>query len=150
MNNNPYQQHSKIKNLTKKIFIDKNNNFLIQAIRYFFVGGIAFIADYGTYTLLASIIKIYYLIATIIAITIGLTINYIISILWVFDKRLIKNQFLEFISFAVIGLIGLGFNVLLLWFFTEKMHIYHQISKLMASAIVLSWNFLARKFLLFR
>jgi putative flippase GtrA len=52
--------------------------------------------------------------------------------------------------FAVIGLVGLGLNELLIYFFTEYADLYYLISKMFAAALILLWNFSARKLTLFR
>ena len=50
----------------------------------------------------------------------------------------------------MIGLAGLGLTLFFLWFFTDFVGIYKEISKIMASALVLFWNFIARKVILFQ
>ena len=57
---------------------------------------------------------------------------------------------LEFLGYAVIGLIGLGLTEALLYFFTEIVHFHFMLSKIVASAVVLFWNFFARKVFLYR
>jgi putative flippase GtrA len=69
---------------------------------------------------------------------------------WVFNKRKLDNRTFEFGIFAIIGIVGLGLNEVLLWFFTQELLIYYLLSKIFAAAIILFWNFFARKYLLFR
>lgn len=79
----------------------------------------------------------------------GLIVNYILSIVWVFDKRRIKNRRLEFLFFGIIGIIGLIINQFSMWFLTEKTQIFYLYSKIIAAILVLIWNFTIRKILLF-
>ena len=44
---------------------------------------------------------------------------------------------------------GLGLNNLLLYLFTDKLNIHYMISKLLTTALVMVWNFGARKVILF-
>ena len=58
--------------------------------------------------------------------------------------------FFEFIIYGLIGLLGLLITEVLLWFFIEKLFMDKVVSKLVASVIVLMWNFVARKVILYR
>ena len=55
----------------------------------------------------------------------------------------------EFLIFLIIGLIGLGLTLLFMWLFVDVAGIYPLISKLVTTAIVLLWNFGARKIILY-
>jgi len=127
----------------------KTDNTFIQLIRYTFVGGLAFIIDFGTLFILTEYLNIHYLISAGIAFISGLIINYLISTKWVFSKRSYNNRNLEFLLFAFIGVAGLGLNELFMWIFTDLFLIYYLFSKIITTVIVYFWNFLARKFLLF-
>jgi len=128
----------------------KTNNTLIQLFRYTFVGGVAFIFDFGTLFILTEYFNVYYLISAAIAFLLGLTINYFLSIIWVFEKRTIKSKHIEFVIFALIGILGLILNEVFIWSFTEILNIHYLFSKIISTVFVYLWNFFIRKFLLFR
>jgi len=154
-----------------KIFKNRSNNIILQAIKYLFVGGAAFLVDFSVLFLLRLIpfIDKYYLIANSAGVLCGLITNYLLSILWVFPHRTLKSKWLEFLIFSIIGIIGLGLNNLILWaiynilvvidfkslllsFLSESVSSFFIktfIPKAIATVIVLIWNFLLRKFLLF-
>lgn len=127
----------------------KTNSTFIQLFRYTFVGGFAFLVDFGTLFILTEYFKIHYLISAGIAFLFGLIINYFLSVKWVFNNRNVKNKGLEFIMFMIIGLVGLGFNELFLWIFTDILLIYYLLSKVISTILVYLWNFFARKYILF-
>ena len=133
-----------------KLFRSKTDNTIIQFVRYIFVGGIAFIVDIGSLYVFTDIFDIYYLFSAAIAFILGLTVNYILSITWVFSKRKIRSKQFEFGIFVIVGVVGLGINEFIIWFFTEYLHFYYLVSKIFSASVVLMWNFSARKFLLFR
>lgn len=135
--------------MIKKIFKEKTHSTFIQFFRYGIVGGIAWCVDYGILALFTEVFKVYYLISGVIGFCIGLVVNYILSIIWVFPVKMMENKFLEFAVFGVIGGIGLGLLTLLFWFFTNILSIHYLISKVIATVFVLLWNFLARKYVLF-
>ena len=51
----------------------------------------------------------------------------------------------ELTVFIGLSVIGLGLNQLLMWLFVDKLHIYYMLSKIIATAIVMVYNFITRK-----
>lgn len=131
------------------LFKKKTNNFLVQLFRYCFVGGIAFLVDYGLLYLLSDKFGLHYLVSSSIAFIAGVVVNYIISTFWVFSESKYKDKRKEFAIFAIIGVIGLALTEGLMWLFTGVIGIHYMISKIITAALVLMWNFLARKIILF-
>jgi|WetSurMetagenome_2_1015567.scaffolds.fasta_scaffold240561_2 putative flippase GtrA len=131
------------------LFKGKTENTLFQFIRYTFVGGIAFIVDFGSLIILTEFFKIYYLVSAGIAFLLGLSINYFLSVRWVFYSRTLGNRFMEFVLFTLVGIIGLGLNELFIWILTDVFGVFYVFSKIITTIIVYFWNFFARKLLLF-
>ena len=138
-----------IKQFLHTIFVAPTNNWMLQLFRYGFVGGVAFLVDYGTLFVLTHYAGVPYLWSAAIAFILGLVTNYLISISWVFQHSGKMNVWQEFTVFAIIGVIGLGLNELIMYVGTDMMHLHYMISKLISTAIVFFWNFFARKFMLF-
>ncbi len=136
--------------MIEKLFKKRTDNTLIQLFRYTFVGGAAFMVDFTTLFILTEFFKVYYLISAGIAFLFGVIVNYSLSISWIFNTRRFKNKWIEFGIFAFVGVVGLGLNEIFIWFFTEHVHFYYLISKLVSTAFVYLWNFFARKYILFR
>ena len=122
----------------------KNNKLLMQILKFGVVGGTAFIIDYGIFTILSQLLGIHYLIASIISFSISVIYNYILSIKWVFDVSK-KQTSKEFIIFIILSVIGLGLNSLIMYVSVDLMHIHEMISKIIATAIVMVYNFITRK-----
>lgn len=135
--------------MLKKIFISKTDNVIIQLFRYGFVGGIAFIADFGILYILTEFLNVYYLLSAAISFTIGILVNYTISVLWVFYRNKFSNKLLEILIYTIIGVIGLGLNLFIMWFCTDLLLVYYLLSKIISTIIVFLWNFFARKYILF-
>jgi putative flippase GtrA len=113
------------------------------------VGGAAFLVDSATLFVLTAAAGFHYLVSAAAGFTLGLIVNYLLSRWWVFRKRSLSNAALEFSLFALIGIVGLGLNEALIWFFTEKAGFHYLLSKCCAAAIVLAWTYLARRKMLF-
>ena len=127
-----------------KELIQKNQKLINQILKFGVVGVIAFLIDYGLLYILTEYANIYYLISSIISFTVSLIFNYILSIKWVFDVTK-KQTYKEVFVFVVLSVIGLGINQLVMYLGSDIMHIYYMLTKLVATAIVMVWNFITRK-----
>lgn len=115
-----------------------------QILKFGVVGVIAFAIDYSLLYVLTEVFGIYYLISSVVSFTVSLIFNYIASIKWVFDVTK-KQTAKEIIIFIILSVIGLGINQLILYLMTDLWAIYYMFSKLVATAIVMVWNFITRK-----
>jgi len=57
------------------------------------------------------------------------------------------NKVIEIMMYVIIGVLGLGFDTLMLWVFTSKFKIYYLLSKIISTMLTFIWNFFARKIL---
>ena len=140
----------KVNHIIKNLGYDSTDKLLVQFVRYFFVGGFAFIVDFGLLYILTEYAGLHYLLSATLSFIAGLLVNYIISCIWVFNNSKFKNRLVEFLIFAAIGIVGLGLNDTLIWLFTDCIGTHYMFSKIVAAAIVYLWNFFARKYIVFR
>ena len=132
------------------IFYQHTDNIFVQLFRYVFVGGLAFVADWGMLVFLHEVLDINVYIAIAFAFLFGLVVNFVLSKIFVFQEDSEKTgKFGEFIVYGVIGVFGLLFTEMIMWLLL-KIGIIYMIAKIIAAAIVLIWNFVARKVLLYR
>ena len=126
--------------------------------RYLVVGGTAFLVDYGVLFLFGHYVfqnlgDLGVYLATALGFLAGLTYNYILSLLWVFRGAKERNQGKSvggFLLFAIIGVIGLLLTEGGMYIGYQLLHIHYMIVKLFVAAVVLLWNYGARKILIFR
>ena len=136
--------------MIKRLFTSDADDTASQLFRYTLVGGIAFALDFGFLFCLTHFLGVYYLISAGIAFLIGVSVNYLLSVAWVFKKHSLQAKWIEVLVFASIGIAGLALNELFIWFFTEIVHFHYLLSKVGSTVFVYLWNFFARKFALFR
>lgn len=135
----------------KGIFITPTQNGFLQFFRYVFVGGIATVADWGTLYVLTEFAHMHHLVSAIIAFIVGLVVNFILSKMFVFKADEARtNKYVEFIGYAVIGAIGLGITELIMYLFTDRLNMHYMLSKAIATVVVLIWNYLARKKIIYK
>ena len=124
-------------------------NLFSQLIKFGLVGGIAFLIDYGIMVFLTEVFKIPSLISAAISFTVSVIFNYIASVKWVFDVDKEKNsKTKELVVFILLSIVGLGINELIMWIMDKKFGIYYMISKIVATAVVMCYNFITRKLFL--
>lgn len=119
-------------------------------MRYVVAGGVAFTVDFVLLWLLTEHIGVHYLLSTVIAYSVGLGITYLLSVYWIFNERSTRNWVVELTIFALIGIIGLGLTSLSMWFLTDRLQIHYLLSKIVTTGVVFIWNFIAKKFILFK
>ena len=138
------------KPLLKRLFSEPTTQPFIQFFRYVFVGGCSFLVDAGVLWLCVHA-GLHYLVGACFGFVAGLVCNFLLSRALVFRAQEARvGRVLEFVAYALIGLVGLGLTEALLYFFTEIVLLHYMLSKVIASAIVLFWNFFARKILLYQ
>jgi len=137
-------------NLGKKLLFGKTDNIIIQFFRYGFAGGVAFLVDFSLLYILTEFLHIHYLISAALSFIPGVTVNYYLSVLWVFNRRLLKKRSAEFVFFILIASGGLLLNEFFMWFFTEIVGCHYLLSKIISTGLGYLWNFFAKKYFLFR
>ena len=126
-------------------------NLFSQLIKFGLVGGIAFLIDYGIMVFLTEVFKIPSLISAAISFTVSVIFNYISSVKWVFDVDKEKNsKTKELVVFILLSIVGLGINELIMWIMDKEFGIYYMISKIVATIVVMCYNFITRKLFLER
>ena len=133
----------------EKILKETTTNWKIQLFRYIIVGGVAFIVDYSLLFVLTEYVGFHYIVSATFSFIAGLVVNYIISTSWIFRNSKLSSTTVEFVIYGAIGVVGVVLNNILLYLFTDILHIHYMISKLITAALVMGWNFVGRRVILF-
>lgn len=110
---------------------------------------VAFAIDFAILVALTEAAGLHYLLAAGFSFLVGTTLSYLLSILWVFPVRRFSSKAAEYLLYIAVGVVGLGLNEALLWFFTETVGIFYMVSKACAGSLIFFWSFGARKLILF-
>jgi putative flippase GtrA len=127
----------------------KTDNPSIQLLRSLFAGGLGFLLDFTCLFILTQYVGCYYLTAAALAFVLGLTVCYLLSICWVFDRRTYQNSYFEFGLFALLGVLSLGLNQVVMFVLTDRIGLHYLASKASATVLIFLWNFTTRKCILF-
>ncbi len=135
----------------KNLLVTPTRNGVLQFFRYFLVGGLSFVVDAAVLAVLNGALGMHYMAATVFGFLVGLTVNYLLSIWFVFNGEPKKTgRTAEFAVFALVSTGGLLLTELLMWLGVDKLSLPVLLAKVIAAAIVLVWNYGMKKLLLYR
>jgi putative flippase GtrA len=120
---------------------------MLQFVLYLFVGGLSFVVDIGVFVALqnAGLAVIPASVMSFIAATIA---NYLLCIVFAFQRGRLRRD-VETLCFLAVVLTGLALNTGLVWLFVYKLSVVPTAAKVLAVPIVLIWNYLGRRVLVF-
>ena len=127
--------------------------------RFGVVGASGAVIDFGLTALCKGIFGIPELLANAIGFTVAATSNYYLNRVWTW-KSTSKEVGVEYAKFFIVSLIGLGINSLIVFllkdicivprFVDTTLDWNFWVAKIIATAVVMVWNFLVNNFFTFR
>ena len=130
-------------------FFFKNWHHFKQLARYVISGGTAATVNLILLYVLTDYLAIWYLFSTMLAYVVSFFVSFFLQKFWTFrDSR--KDQInRQLVIYACIAGFGLGFNVLLMYFLVDILHIWYMFSQIIVGFILAFCNFLFYKFFVF-
>jgi putative flippase GtrA len=135
---------STLKSMNMKLS-PSQEDLVVQIFKFIVVGGIATVIDWTIYFILYHFVKIDPLIGNILAFAVAVTYNYWASCKYVFNVTKDKSKLRLFIEFIIFAVIGLGINELLIFALYKKLGWNAMLVKILATIIVMIFNFVTRK-----
>lgn len=117
-----------------------------EVFRFLMVGGSCFLLEYFLLFALTEFAGFDPLISAPIAFTVSLIVNYILCVYVVFHAENQSGRQMFF--FILTSIMGLGINQLVMWFFIDIIGIWYMFAKVIASAIVMIWNYFTKRYIL--
>lgn len=127
-----------------------------QFLSYFSVGGVSALVEWTLFALLLYLLDMTYPVATTLAFIVSTTTNWYLGRTFTFkDSEAYKGKSVkEYLLVFLVSAIGLGFNILLMYSFVDVLGMNTKImqtsAKVISTGIVFMWNFLSRKFLIYK
>ena len=113
--------------------------------KFFIVGAISTAVDYGIYALLIFAHTPYYLAITV-GYMAGLVVNFFLVRQRVFtDGSRFEKIHHEFFAIFFVSMVGLGLNIAIVWFLSDRLGVDYYLSRLAAIGVVFFFNYFARK-----
>ncbi len=132
---------------------DKKN--IKQFFSYFCVGGISALVEWILFFLLEYFLNLQYLLAVFISFLFSTTVNYFLGRTFTFKSSSYeKKKVKEFLFVFGVSALGLLFNFILMYIFVDivgmNTNLLKTVAKICSTGIVFLWNFLSRKFLIYK
>ena len=121
-----------------------------QFARFLVVGLASFAVDYGIFFVLFHFFGVQYIVASTVSFGLSLVLNYFLTLKFVFDAKPGRNVAVEFAIYIGLNIIALGLNQLILFLSVDLLGLSPLVGKLIATAVVLVYNFISRKLLIER
>ncbi len=119
---------------------------LLRFLKFGIVGLSGMVIDFSITWLFKEKLKIHRYIASSIGFIIAASTNYFLNRIWTFESS-DPRVLMQYGSFVIISVIGLGINNLFLYLFEKKLSFY--VAKLFAIGVTMIWNFLANNYITF-
>ena len=145
-------------------------NLFAQIMKFGMVGVICFFIDYMIGIAVLNIIlklggdqmfEFASMAGSAMGFTVSVIINYILSFKFVFERKEDMNRKAEFVVFIILSVIGLGLNQFIIWVCVGPLYssiallrrllnynLAYTGAKVIATAIVMVYNFISRKMIL--
>jgi len=117
----------------------KDKEILKQIRRYLTTGFLSAGSEYMILFLLTRYIGLWYIISNTIALTVGFWISFLLNKYWSFNSR--KGMIRQLILYGILFVINLGASNGIVYLLTEKAGFHFMFSKLFAMGMIVMWNF---------
>ena len=133
----------------KKWLADPVESLFVQVPRALVASGLAAVVDFSLLFFLVEITGWHPLPAAVAGYLTGGILQYILCSYWVFPNAP-KNAATGFVAFTILSLVGLAITWATMVTLHDWAHFHYSFAKVFALGLAFSWNFLSRKFLLFK
>jgi len=138
-----------IKRINKAYQLLERKENLRQVTIYIFIGGIAATLDLFLLFVLVTLLGFYYLLAATISFVLLGVFSYYCQKRFTFRHKGGRDE-IRFIIFLIIALTSLGWTIVLLHLLVDVLKFWYLEAAVIVKFIVLVWNFLMSKFVIFR
>ncbi len=134
-----------------------------QILKFGVVGFLCFLIDFGITTGFTNIFGVHYLISKFLGFVISAIVNYILSIRFVFTQKKEMDKKKEFTVFLILSAFGLLINEVVMYACLDGAYVHSEllqarisrelmvsVSSIIATGIVMVYNFISRKLFLER
>ena len=131
------------------ILYKRIQNLIKNLFQYGIVGGIAALVEWSSFYVSNQVIRWDYIPSTCIAFIMGTAVNFLLASRYIF-KTSKYSRVSEISLIYLVSMVGLVFNLLLMKLFVDVLGIWPMYSKIMSTGIVFAWNFVSRRYIIYR
>lgn len=135
--------------ITEKM-LSPNSRLYNQFLRYFCVGGISALVDWGLFYALHLMVGLHYIAAASGSFVVSVIVNFFLGREFVFKNQCKFNASIEALSIVAMNTTGLLFDLLIMSLAIKLVHVHPVAAKIGATGLVFIWNFSIRRWWLYR
>ncbi len=121
--------------------------FSLEIVRYLFVGGLAFIVDFGLMLVFANVFHVWLWLAVAIGYWAGFVVSYLGQKNYAFQSA-VKNSD-AIVRYCILVAINWGITTGIMYLFTHTFHWGNAWSKIVCTVLMTIWNYFAYRFFVF-
>ena len=131
----------------KQWIADPVESVFLQVPRALAASILALVVDFAILEFCVRVVGMPAVLGAILGYLAGGVLQYVLCSMWVFSRR--KGD-AGFIAFTLLSLVGLGITWVVMIVVHDWAGMSIEVAKIIAVGLAFSWNFLSRKYLLFR
>ena len=116
-------------------------------VRYCIAGTIAVTVQLAVLTSLVEIFGLHETLSSALAFCVAVVVNYILQYYWTFSST--GSHGTLFIKFSVVACLGLVINTSVFWTLNELLEVHYFLSQVVATGLVVMFNFLINRHFVF-
>lgn len=130
-------------------FSKRSGSIVSQVAKFILTGFFTAGIDFLILILLVEVFFLHYFVASAFSFLVGVLLNYYISRGWVFGHGRFQYKY-ECMGFFIMSTLGLVINQIILLLFVGYCSVDYRFSKIISVCVVSSWNFITKKYIVFR
>lgn len=134
----------------KKIVALLKSESIKELFLYLIVGGLATIVEWAGFYFFCNILPVQYLLATTLAYIVSTFANWLLGRILVFRKPSKQSLAKEILSIYLVSIVGLLGNLAIMFVMVQLLSLDKMFSKIVATILVFAYNYLIRKFLIYK
>lgn len=123
---------------------DAHTKSMREMFRFAISGGVCILIEYGCMIVLKEAFQAHYLIAAGAGFLLSVAFNYLLCVRWVFTDTRSAGRKAQAL-FLITSLVGLAINQFLMWMLVDVFALYYIFAKIISSAVVMVWNYIAKR-----
>jgi len=123
---------------------DPRTKNIREMFRFAISGGVCILVEYGCLIVLKEAFQVHYLVAAGAGFLLSVAFNYLLCVRWVFTDTRSAGRKAQ-VLFLITSLVGLAINQLLMWMLVDGLALYYIFAKMISSAVVMIWNYIAKR-----
>jgi putative flippase GtrA len=125
-----------------------NEKTFQQLIKYIIVGMTSFITEWSLLYIFNKVLQVWYLYANSIAFVVVFWLNFLMNRIWAFQSR--QNFKKQILLYGILFIINLNVSNAVMYWLHEIIGLDVMLAKVFAVGLVVSWNFILYKKVIYR